>query len=73
MIMTFEVGRRVGENASHGTDHETAAPHFIMGGRVKVVYTSEYRSLPGTVIEKWWRLPPVTFGRGRHPAIDCLS
>ncbi len=34
--MTFsEFGRRVGENASKGTDHGTAAPMFISGGTVK--------------------------------------
>ena len=27
--------RRVAENASGGTDHGTAAPHLILGGRVK--------------------------------------
>lgn len=30
-----EFGRRVGENGSGGTDHGTAAPHFLLGGRVK--------------------------------------
>jgi uncharacterized protein (DUF1501 family) len=36
LIMTYsEFGRRVGENASHGTDHGTAAPHFVMSGRVR--------------------------------------
>ena len=36
MLMTFsEFGRRVHENASSGTDHGTAAPMFIAGGRVK--------------------------------------
>jgi len=36
MTMTFsEFGRRVHENASQGTDHGTAAPMFIAGGRVK--------------------------------------
>jgi uncharacterized protein (DUF1501 family) len=85
-----EFGRRVEENASHGTDHGTAAVHLLMGGRVKgglygtsplltdlqngdLKYTTDYRSLYATVIEKWWGLPPVVFGRGRHPAIDCLS
>ncbi|HYW83906.1 MAG TPA: DUF1501 domain-containing protein, partial [Spirochaetia bacterium] len=35
-IMTYsEFGRRVEENASNGTDHGTAAPVFILGGRVK--------------------------------------
>ncbi len=36
LIMTFsEFGRRVGENASEGTDHGTAAPMFLFGGRVR--------------------------------------
>ncbi|MBI4001890.1 MAG: DUF1501 domain-containing protein, partial [Nitrospira defluvii] len=91
LVMTYsEFGRRVEENASHGTDHGTAAPHLIMGGLVKgglygmppsltdlqdgdLKHTTDYRSLYATVIEKWWGLPPVTFGRGRHPAIDCLG
>lgn len=35
LVMTYsEFGRRVGENASHGTDHGTAAPHLFMGGQV---------------------------------------
>jgi uncharacterized protein (DUF1501 family) len=34
--MTFsEFGRRVRENAGRGTDHGTAAPVFIVGGKVK--------------------------------------
>lgn len=36
VIMTYsEFGRRVEENASRGTDHGTAAPHFVLGGGVK--------------------------------------
>jgi len=36
LTMTFsEFGRRVGENASRGTDHGTAAPAFLIGGGVK--------------------------------------
>ncbi|RQT08486.1 DUF1501 domain-containing protein [Burkholderia contaminans] len=35
LVMTYaEFGRRVRENQSNGTDHGTAAPHFVMGGRV---------------------------------------
>ena len=35
-VMTFsEFGRRAGENDSGGTDHGTAAPHILMGGKVK--------------------------------------
>jgi len=36
LVMTYsEFGRRARENSSHGTDHGTAAPHFVMGGAVK--------------------------------------
>lgn len=36
LLMTFsEFGRRVGENASGGTDHGTAAPMLLVGGQVK--------------------------------------
>ena len=36
LLMTYsEFGRRAAENGSGGTDHGTAAPHFLMGGRVK--------------------------------------
>jgi uncharacterized protein (DUF1501 family) len=36
LVMTYaEFGRRPRENLSNGTDHGTAAPHFVMGGRVK--------------------------------------
>ncbi|NEW08255.1 DUF1501 domain-containing protein [Paenibacillus sp. SYP-B3998] len=36
VVMTFsEFGRRVKENGSGGTDHGTAAPMFVLGGKVK--------------------------------------
>lgn len=36
LVLTFsEFGRRVGENASGGTDHGAAAPLFVLGGKVK--------------------------------------
>jgi uncharacterized protein (DUF1501 family) len=36
LIMTYsEFGRRVRENAGRGTDHGTAAPLFLIGGKVK--------------------------------------
>ena len=34
--MTFsEFGRRVAQNASNGTDHGTAMPLFVVGGKLK--------------------------------------
>jgi uncharacterized protein (DUF1501 family) len=36
LVMTYaEFGRRVAENASAGSDHGTAAAHFLLGGRVR--------------------------------------
>jgi len=36
LTMTFsEFGRRPNENESHGTDHGTAAPLFVMSSRLK--------------------------------------
>ncbi|MFN0059296.1 MAG: DUF1501 domain-containing protein [Planctomycetota bacterium] len=36
LVMTYsEFGRRVAENGARGTDHGTAAPHFLLGGAVK--------------------------------------
>ncbi len=36
LVATYsEFGRRVAENGSSGTDHGTAAPHFLLGGQVK--------------------------------------
>ena len=36
LVMTFsEFGRRAKQNSSGGTDHGTAAPHFITGGAVQ--------------------------------------
>ena len=35
VLMTYaEFGRRAAENGSTGTDHGTAAPHFLLGGKV---------------------------------------
>jgi uncharacterized protein (DUF1501 family) len=36
LVMTFsEFGRRSKQNSSGGTDHGTAAPHFVVGGAVR--------------------------------------
>lgn len=36
LLMTYaEFGRRVAENASGGSDHGTAAAHFLLGGRLR--------------------------------------
>jgi len=35
LLAFSEFGRTIKENASGGTDHGAAAPHFVMGGKVK--------------------------------------
>lgn len=46
LTMTFsEFGRRVGQNASGGTDHGTAAPMFLMGPMVRAGVLGEHPSL----------------------------
>lgn len=46
VVMSYsEFGRRVKENGSKGTDHGTAAPHFLLGGKVKGGLYGTYPSL----------------------------
>jgi uncharacterized protein (DUF1501 family) len=46
MLMTFsEFGRRVKENGSRGTDHGTAAPMLLVGGKVKAGPIGKHPSL----------------------------
>jgi uncharacterized protein (DUF1501 family) len=46
LTMSFsEFGRRVGQNASQGTDHGTAAPMFLFGPMVKPGLVGEHPSL----------------------------
>ena len=46
LVLTYsEFGRRAKQNASGGTDHGTAAPHFVMGGKVKGGLHGAYPSL----------------------------
>lgn len=46
LVMSYsEFGRRLKENAGRGTDHGSAAPHFVMGGKVKGGLYGKYPSL----------------------------
>jgi uncharacterized protein (DUF1501 family) len=46
LVMTFsEFGRRAKENGSRGTDHGSAAPMFLVGGKVKAGVVGEHPSL----------------------------
>ncbi|MDQ2737870.1 MAG: DUF1501 domain-containing protein, partial [Actinomycetota bacterium] len=50
VVMAYsEFGRRVGANASHGTDHGTAGPMFIAGAGVKGGFFGEQPSLTDLV------------------------
>jgi uncharacterized protein (DUF1501 family) len=45
-MMTFsEFGRRAKENGSKGTDHGSAAPMFLIGGKVSAGVVGEHPSL----------------------------
>ena len=45
-VMTYaEFGRRPAENSAQGTDHGTAAPHFVLGGAVKGGFQGRQPSL----------------------------
>src|SRR5262249_22523651 len=46
LLMTFsEFGRRAKENGSKGTDHGSAAPMFLVGGKVKAGVVGAHPSL----------------------------
>jgi uncharacterized protein (DUF1501 family) len=46
LVMTFsEFGRRAKENGSRGTDHGSAAPMFLVGGKVKAGVVGDHPSL----------------------------
>ncbi|NRA22384.1 MAG: DUF1501 domain-containing protein [Oceanospirillaceae bacterium] len=46
MMMTYsEFGRRAAQNGSGGSDHGTAASHFLLGGRVRGGHFGDYPSL----------------------------
>ena len=45
IVVYSEFGRRVRENGSKGTDHGTAAPLFVLGGRVKGGLVGDHPSL----------------------------
>ena len=48
LVMTYsEFGRRAGENGSAGTDHGTAAPHLMMGGRIRGGFYGDQPPLDG--------------------------
>lgn len=91
LTMTFsEFGRRVQENASHGTDHGQASPLFLIGGGVRgglygrvpdlgnldngnLRWTTDFRSVYATVLERWLGRPASPVLGGSFPAIPALA
>jgi len=91
LTMTFsEFGRRIEENASHGTDHGEASPLFLIGGGVKgglygtlpdladtnignIRFTTDFRNVYATVLERWLGRPSAPVLSGTFPTIPALS
>ena len=87
LTLTFsEFGRRVAQNASNGTDHGTAMPLFVVGGRVKggiygehpsltdldhgdLKFSTDFRAVYATVIEKWLGRDPRDVIGGAYPSL----
>ena len=90
IMMTYsEFGRRAKQNASQGTDHGTAAPHILMGGRVKGGFYGQQPSLNNledndlrytvdfrslyNTIAINWWESPTGIDNSRYPALDLIS
>ena len=91
LALTFsEFGRRVGENASRGTDHGTAAPLFMIGGGVRgglygahpslddldkgdLKFTTDFRSVYATVLERWLGRPSTAIVGGTFNQLAAIT
>jgi len=91
LTLTFsEFGRRVGENASRGTDHGEASPLFMVGGGVKggiygsypdfsrlnmgnLGFTTDFRSVYATVLERWLGRPAAPILSGNFSPIAAIG
>ncbi|MBV8727035.1 MAG: DUF1501 domain-containing protein [Candidatus Eremiobacteraeota bacterium] len=91
LTLTFsEFGRRVGENASRGTDHGEASPLFMIGGGVKggmygsypdlarlsmgnLAFTTDFRSVYATVLERWLGRPAAPILSGNFSTIAAIG
>jgi uncharacterized protein (DUF1501 family) len=91
LTMTFsEFGRRVGENASRGTDHGEASPLFLIGGGVRggmygeypdfgklnmgnLAFSTDFRSVYATVLEKWLGRASSPILAGSFPTLPALG
>lgn len=90
LVLTYsEFGRRAKQNASGGTDHGTAAPQFLMGGKVKGGMHGGYPSLADlqdgdlrhsidfrdvySTIARDWWGQPVGFGQRQIQRLDLVA
>lgn len=90
LVLTYsEFGRRASENGSAGTDHGTAAPHFLIGGRVKGGLYGAQPSLTDladgdlrhkldyrslyATVAKEWWGLPGRFSNRDYPTLNCIS
>lgn len=89
-VVTYsEFGRRAAQNSSGGTDHGTAATHFVMGGAVKgghvgehpdlgalvdhdMAYSTDFRALYQTLLQKWWRRSDMKIDGGEWAALPLF-
>jgi uncharacterized protein (DUF1501 family) len=89
-VMCFsEFGRRVESNSSSGTDHGTAGPMFVAGGKVKgglygaypsltdldngdLKYTTDFRRVYTTMLEKWLNADPTVVLNNRFEPVEFL-
>ena len=90
IMMTYsEFGRRAKQNASQGTDHGTAAPHFFIGGKIKGGFYGKQPSLNNLVSNDLrytidyrslyntvainWWKNPTGINESQYPALDLIS
>ncbi len=90
LVMTYaEFGRRVAENASGGSDHGTAAAHFLLGGRLRGGFYGEQPRLDDleggdlrlgldfrrlyAAAGDWLGLPPAPDSLGRHAPLGLVA
>ncbi|MFQ5935492.1 MAG: DUF1501 domain-containing protein [Acidiferrobacterales bacterium] len=90
LVLTYsEFGRRAAENGSRGTDHGTAAPHFLLGGRVKGGFYGKQPALTSlrdgdlqhhvdyrslyATVTRYWWDLRHDSFLRRYPPIDCLD
>jgi uncharacterized protein (DUF1501 family) len=74
LIMSYsEFGRRVEQNDSGGTDHGTAAPHFVLGGAVNGRQFYGTQPLLNALDSRGDQIATLDYRRLYHSACDWLG